>query len=234
MKPSPEEIEKAMRFDGLSHAEELSGKDYKTDPLTEAVGVCMVMQNGMHKRQLLEKAGDTYTSMDYEVYRSIVEAEGFVCVHSHTFPSSRRDKSQDVYEVFWNEEGLLLTMESYNSNVNTANLYYNIILPCDENRYNITSSGHYYKDENGSYDKNIWVGNHHILEGFRHILNEKIRKHSPLKIWVEQPHVWLIDYSASKSVTTVYPASSLRYKEITDDCIASFPQHVQDAIRGNM
>ena len=54
-----EEIKDVLSFDALQEAENLTGKSYKDDKATEALGFIAHIQNGKRKEQMLKSLGDT-------------------------------------------------------------------------------------------------------------------------------------------------------------------------------
>lgn len=220
-KPSATDIAQALSFDALGVAEELTGQSYKTDKLTESLGLIMHITHGQHKQAMLQAAGDTHMSMQFTDLLVMVEAEGFERLHTINFDGNvfypNEPERPEEFIIFWHPDGILLTAESYDTRVNNVKIYFNAILSDDLNwRYGM--SGHYAKRG----DKTIAVGYIDVREGFRHTLNG-LREHGFLPVWEESPFLWLLTYADTK-------VEGYDYVALNKERLSHLPEAVQKAI----
>jgi len=147
-----EEIRKALRFDGLHEAEKVTGKSYKTDKITEAIGFMNHINNVQIKQELLESIGDSTFSNTEENYLKIVKSIGFESVLIEPFIN--KEGIEERFHIMWNREhSILLKFDTFTwgddgswsegappTNVNGGNFYYNWSQNSDS-KLHCTSSG---------------------------------------------------------------------------------------------
>lgn len=66
-----------LTFDGLAAAEEMTGKSYKTDHDTQALGMLLTLGVSQFKNAALKREHDTTLSNTLEYYTSVIEDIGF-------------------------------------------------------------------------------------------------------------------------------------------------------------
>ncbi len=217
------ELTKALKVDSLDLAERVTGKSYKSDDLTSALGLQIMMENNAHKQTLLIASGDSYYGMKYEEYISIVKNIGFELIFNKKFKSERHQCEDQQFTFFHKGLGVLLDFDTFNvKRVNGSKIYYNWNFGNTENWYDYRSSGHGYGyGKHG--DTHIWIGDHDGREALIHNLNGLIEHGTLMPKWVERPFLWLLNYSDTED-------KNYDYKKINEENISKFPKYVQEAI----
>ena len=206
-----------LKLDPLAEAEKLTGKSYKDDEATSALGMLMHMEHNDRKREALNARDDTYYSISFDKTLQVFDDLGFVRVHDHTIVESNYD---DIFVVLWHPDGVLATTESYRNgeSTNTAKIHYNwqIDDPSRGDLWDFISSGSWVSDS-------VLSGDHDVREGLRHIMNKFWANGAFLNPWIDRPFLWLLDYGQPKVV-------GYDYKAITNDLIAELPEPVRAMI----
>lgn len=206
-----------LKFDPLVHAETLTGKSYKDDESTSALGFALHLEHTQRKRDELSLRDDTHYGSPFWNTLRIFNDLGFEAVHGHLFPSSTQAHASDRFVLLWRPDGVLGTLESYGDATNNAKIYYNWRVNENvENRYALLSSGHW-------VDEQTWTGDHDAREGLRHTLSRLEATGTFLPFWVERPWLWLLDYSQTKT-------PNYDHKTINEELIARLPILVREAI----
>lgn len=209
-----EQIEEALNFDALSHAEKLTGRSYKSDHDTEQLGLGLHLAHGERKRDLLRSAGDTYWAQPMLEWIGVVEALGFELVHVEPIPTT-----QDVFRIWWRDDGLLLKADSYwgDKSVNSANVHFNYCGP----------RGAMHQCSNGFAGEvageAVWRGNRDAREGLRFALDRMQSQGRFVNPWLEQGFLWLLHYMDTKQ-------EDYDYRAITAARLAKLPERVRAAI----
>ena len=209
-----QKIEEALRFDALLHAEEITGKSYKTDGDTEMLGVALHMSHGQQKRTLLKNAGDAYWAMPMSEWVALVESMGFERIFSMAIPDT-----PDFFYMWW-KPGILLKADTYNGpdGLNGAMAYFNYKGP--RSAMFKCSSGHA-----GTVDgEEVWEGSVDAREGFRFAMDRMQAAGEFLPVWIGNPFLWLLHYMDTKK-------EGYSYEAINAERIALLPPHVQSAIK---
>lgn len=218
-----EDFQRLLDTDALAEAEKITGRSYKEDPLTKALGFGMHIRLTETKREELALRDDTYYASPWTDTLRIYRDLGFEIVHSHRFPSSRQTVELDAFVVLWRLDGVLATAESYGDATNSSKIYYNWRPNEDlESRWGITSSGGFHRESYDAGDE-IWVGHHDVREAIRHKLARLESNGTFVVPWVARPFLWLLDYSQPK-------VEGFDYKKITGGVVATLPEHVLVAI----
>lgn len=208
-----------LNFDALGEAEKITGISYKDDESTRAFGFAMLIENNKRKQEELALRNDTHFKISFFDAVNIFEDHGFETVYSETFTDSKpwSSKKEDTFKIMW-RDGILITCGSYygGETLNSASMYYNWATD-DENGsvWEVMSSGHVFKTDE---DYGI-AGNHDIREGFVHILAKLEDKGRFLNTWVENPSIWLSNYSERDN-----------FKENTTRKMNLLPEEIQKAI----
>ena len=118
------EIIKLKKFDPLAHAEELTGVSYKEDEGTMSIGFGFQLLKSERMNKLMESTDDTKFSETTEEYIRKIESAGFKSVYSEPFVGE--DDSQECLYIFWHDDlSILLIMDTFRGNRNSAKMYYN-------------------------------------------------------------------------------------------------------------
>tara|TARA_R110000851_G_scaffold47424_2_gene115155 strand:- start:9388 stop:10257 length:870 start_codon:yes stop_codon:yes gene_type:complete len=183
------EIRKVLKFDALHEAEKVSGKSYKEDKLTEALGFLGHLSNVTKKRELLESIGDSTFSNTEENYLEIVKSIGFESVLIDPFVNS--DGIEERFHIMWHKEySILLKFDTHTwgddgswaksgdevppPSVNGGNFYYHWS-PKPDYDFSCTSSGGFV----GNGDSNRTYFSYFNRDFTPHILPEELRSIEP-------------------------------------------------------
>ncbi len=115
------DFDSILNYDPLLEAEKLTGKSYKEDDQTSALGLLMHMEHGRRKREELALRGDTYWGMPYAEAMDIFLGQGFVPVWGYSFED--RGAVRQACALWC--DGLLLVVDEYEGTLNTAKLEFN-------------------------------------------------------------------------------------------------------------
>jgi hypothetical protein len=227
MNPLTEQITKALQTDGLAEAEKLTGKSYKDDKTTEALGMMMLMQNNADKDALLELSGDTTFSNKVDRYLRICESLGFKEVLVLPFMDKMSNRQQHQYVLF--KPGVLLVFDTFfEDSVNSSHFYYNWIPKIKiEDCYRLLSSGSW-------KDKETWVGYHDGREALKYHIRQLEEHGKFLYPWKFRHYLSLCHYQDWKDTEHIdeqgYKARYAATDAITDSKIAMLPKEVKDMI----
>lgn len=239
--------EELMRFDGLAEAEKLTGRSYKIDKETEALGMALVMKAGEEKRKKLADAGDTSSSTTAEEFKKILALEGFEKIYEKEFSeedtwSYREDgndkmlytpytNTSNIY-VYWHPElFILLNWTTYpryerqgddivktGESINSGNMRYTIKLKDDVDENDVR-----YVLSTCSWERSgAVVGSHDIRDGFRSKLNALKKYYNFIK-WEGRQFLWLLHYMQHRD-------KNYDHNEINAEVIKEFPDHVKEVI----
>ena len=245
-------IKDALSFDAFSYAEEITGKSYKEDKITDDIGFLAHISHSKQKEEMLRELGDSSFHNNLEQYEKIIGDIGFKKILEIPFDNqySAHDKvTHEKFFVYWYEEcSILLTFDTYGENsVNGGKFYYNWIPNDIKDKNNPSSSGCYeglsrFRDffdflgVKQNYKKFYWAGDYDCREAIKfHI--EQLKKYGKfMKQWKKQPFLWLVHYVDTRNKT----GEGLRndnntptydYKAINRTRLAMLPKSVQKAVR---
>jgi hypothetical protein len=198
-----EYFDELLKIDPLALAEKLTGKSYKEDKDTSHLGLGLAMLVNQRKRDELSTRDDTYHGSSYADAIRIIEELGFQFVYvEQQQQQQQQPDGKDEMRLYW-RAGILLFVESYaGKRVNNISIHYNWRHAPDlEDRFNLTSSGHYHTE---SYDagEHVWIGQHDVREAFRHKLALLEANGKFLETWVECPFIYVVPYWDRKSNTS--------------------------------
>lgn len=203
------DLDQLLAFDPLAAAEEFTGKSYKEDRETAALGLLGQMVNGEIKAELLKSMDDTRFSEDFDTCLRIAREEGFSVVYEQAFTDYMQG-GPERYVILW-KSGLLLTLESFGyTGRNMAKLYFNV------------RTDDWIEGSSGHFKDGVQVGYLDVREAFRHNLH-RIEQKEVLTEWIERPFLWFVNYSQVHE-------EGYAYQVINEDVIARLPEHVQRAI----
>jgi hypothetical protein len=209
-------IDELMQFDPIAEAEQIIGHRYG-DEVT-GLGLLLHMSKSGLLNEFMSQTQDTKFSENFNRYHEIATSIGFEVIYEEQFVGNPGEElpRNETFRTYWHPDGLLLTVESYYDNVNTAKVYYNVRF--NEDGQWVTSSGGCAYTDHG-----VWVGDHDVREGLKHKINS-IRKNGVfLTNWIERPFLWLLNYREPKE-------EGYDHKAINAAKIAQFPEEIQKAI----
>lgn len=191
-------------------------KEFSLDGLyTEALGVSMLIARNSRKQALLESAKDTHFGTSFARFVEIATELGFEKIYEEKVANT-----QDKLFVFWRTDGILLSVESYGKNVNSAHVWFNY--QGEDRRSFLQCNGSLVTTHD---NVDTYEMSRDVREGLRWFLDD-IKKHGVLlSTWVAQPFLWLLNYDEPKH-------EGYDYQAINAAKIAQFPAHVQTAISG--
>lgn len=197
-----------LRFDSLDAAEKITGKSYKDDKETAALGLLLAMAHNESKKRLLSESCDTYMGQPIDKYLAVVRDIGFKDGVEQSFPGSS-DRCVEKYFLMWHPDGILLSFDTYNGDlVNGGSVYYNWAPDVDD-WFKYTSSGR--GDTIGG--RFVWFGYHDAREALKYNL-QVLRDHGRfLNPWVTCGSLFLGSYQDHKenSDTSKYESLNLAY-----------------------
>lgn len=113
------------------------------------------------KKNIMKDRNDTYHGILYSDFMRIVLAYGFKIVYEEEFLSSYEKVRNDIFNIMFHDDGILLISETYGDRLNSCHIYYNISPIVDINSWckqRVTESGQYNEDHS-------WSGYHDVREG---------------------------------------------------------------------
>lgn len=218
------EINDLLEFDALAEAERATGSSYKDNEATMLLGMLLMAEANERVKDEMMVRDDTHYGVLFADALRILGDLGFEEIHSHDFhPAALFEDEQERTEKFivlW-RAGVLAKITSYGEKVNNFNLYYNWEPNEDVSYHQYTSSGRFNRE---SYDagRKVWVGDHDVQTGLRHILNRLESNGQFLDAWLERPFLWFVDYAQEKG--------DYDYKAITASVIETFPEEIRKAM----
>lgn len=117
-----EYLQRLLSFDSLAQAEEITGKDYKSDMGTVGLGLLMNIENEKRKEEILSANGDFYRLIDFLDAVQVAIDLGFEPIWAYSGLSYYDNPQKTIF--FWHD-GILLTMNDYKGRLNTAEISFN-------------------------------------------------------------------------------------------------------------
>jgi hypothetical protein len=208
------ELEKALRYDSLAEAEKITGKYSGEDESTVFLGMALGWEHNQKKSDLLKANNDTGSFDEtFDDVLDIIRDLGFVEYHRHQIKDT-----DDILCVFW-RDGILLRAESFTwSNksrqvVNSLDAYffyqgsYESMPPCSC----------------GRETDDIWHVHIDGRDGLRFNLSKFEAGGKILKLWLNKPFLWLVDYQQKSE-------KDYNHKKIANDILDALPIEIQRAI----
>lgn len=197
MNTNKELIEHLLAVDVITDAEKTCKASYNQDSLTQRVAALNFVKRSQKLAKELKLNSDTFIGMTFLDFINVVMSEGFTPCYNESFIGSGYGdkKYTEVLLIFYQEaKGILLVVESFGSSmINKANMYYNWVPQQTKDWSRATSTG-------GFVPKGVvWQGHHDVNEALRYKLELLQSKGFFLKQWVEQPHLWLLNYVETRS-----------------------------------
>lgn len=178
-------------------------------------------KKGKQVKNIITVTEDTGFSNSVVSYKAIIEKQGFKQVLY--LPFTRKDTgANDSLQVwFKQDEGLLLRIDTYGNQINSADIYFNWKLK-GRHSHTFGISGHCVGEKS-----DIWVGSTDAREGFVRKLTGMRAVGKFITPWVKQWHLWLLHGEDTRPGWGNYDADA-----IIKERINMLPDYVQDAIRG--
>jgi len=227
-----DDLNDMLNFDPLHEAERITGKSYKEDEGTSGIGLLLQIAHSKSKNEILKSQGETTFSMEWGEWQRAIFNMGFIKVYQDTILRPKFDNEEDIRQVWFHEDGLLLKCDSFSGNRNSATVYYNW-KPYKETLQDkccYTSSGHYflpntetpYSDEAWQDAKDngeiIWSGDHDAREALLFNMNQ-LRDHGEFVWpWAERPFLFFSNETKDG------------YENVTEEIIAKLPEEIRKHI----
>lgn len=240
-----ESVLDALRFDALSEAERVTGKSYKTDKATEAIGFGLHLRKVQETHALLESIGDTSFRRTAAWTLARMMQDGFDIVLTEPFVGYPGESNYDerLYVLFCKRRGVLVKLETYGrgsehnpeGSCNHIDFLFNW-RPAHADARLESYSGHGFVDpeplfaaERSEYNPEgkVYgiVGYIDGREGMFTRLQWMEQNGRFLTPWIEQPWMWFLTYQDTKT-------AGCDHNAITAARVAKLPEEVRRAIKG--
>lgn len=214
---SDELLANLLNYDPLDNAEHVTGKSYKTDECTMAIGFIDHLRASAERNATLELLDDTAFSNTVERYTRIITEEGFERVLE--IPFADKDGTPESFQIWFHPDGLLLDFDTFRTrDINSAKFYFNVRPKEQHSMYELRCSGGFCRSDNTAFS-----GDFDAREALRFHIRQLRAAGEFLNPWVEQPFLWLLHYMDVK-------AEGYDHAAITEERIAMLPEHVRKAI----
>lgn len=173
-------LSQLLKYDPLTAAEEMTGKSYKTDRLTENLGLAMHILHVEQKDAMLKSVGDSTFSNTLENYLKIIESAGFEFAKRWSFKSDGiYDTVCDEFEYVYahRELGIVLHFDTHRGvDLNSGSFYYCWRPDESKDNWGVTSSGGFESEGHRDWrkwdnditpDDLYWEGNHDCREAIK-------------------------------------------------------------------
>lgn len=224
---SNDQARELLQFDPLDVAKKMTGKDYHDDQETGALGFLLHLKKSQQVKQVMQEREDSYYGISFIEMEKIVKDLSFQEIYSENF-QGRSSHQQEILKFFWNGS-ILLAIDSYGSDLNSAHIHFNLKFNNDDDFHKfvgIGCSGHY------NNEHSCWVGTKDVREGFKLFIEETTKLGEYLTTWVESPWLYLHAYT---DYDPPYHISDSKTNIIPDQLILkrleSIPKHIQNNIQ---
>jgi len=222
--PQANSEDEVLSFDALNYAHQQVSEGKEGN----ALGMVLHMGSSKRKQEMLEGLNDTTLNMKTEDYIICIQSIGFKRVLEIPFHTLHCGKERDdTFYLFWHDDGLLLRMDTFSGNRNTADIYFNYS-PNDQTRLwdGIDGCSGGFSGEEGKY---FFVGSIDAREALKYKL-QKIRAQGKfLNPWKKCGFLWLIHYGD----TNGKKYGEYDYDAINQERIVMLPKEIQAAIKGD-
>ncbi len=221
-----------LKFDALDVAEQVTGKSYKEDKVTESLGVGLHLLHVQEKRQALEEAGDTHYSSSIEWYQMVATGLGFMTMYEETFKCKTSKQEETKYICYRERGGILLVWDTYRGNANNSHFYYNWEPKPEVEHYEYTSSGSWVNIE-GEDELRVWAGNHHAIEALKFNLLGLEQTGKFITPYIEDPMLpWLTNREEYDSLQSLpFDKMINECHKITAEKLKKTPRVIQDIFK---
>jgi hypothetical protein len=236
--------DKLLTMDPLLEAEKITGKSYKEDKDTEALGFFLMQAHREALREQMESQDDTHYSSSFADVIRIYKEEGFKVVYEENFTD--RWKKDTTHTILWHEDGVLAVVDSYTGmageapHQNRNTLYFNWISnPGRENIWpSVSISGGFERKSEGSdgdFEDDPWilVASLYMNEGMRRNLRRLRAEGQFVKPWLSDPHTNLYPRNIDRKNDFNDPEWIAKWKaEIWADKQKYLPAEIAELVRG--
>jgi hypothetical protein len=224
---SNDDIGELLRFDSLSAAGEITGRSYKDDPATSALGLALHMDHAAAKAAALQSTSDSWFGISWAAMEALWADLGFTRVLLMEFDAQGiSEQCTEQFIVYWHPDGILGYAESYDAtHVNRADIFYNVRSASWGDNWDARSSGRIVGDD-------VWVGNHDVREGLRYKIARLRDSGQFLNPWIESPFLRLLTRVEWRSMEDVgdWREQSAARERLSGARIARLPEIVRAAI----
>ncbi|WP_342532740.1 hypothetical protein MHB40_14845 [Lysinibacillus sp. FSL K6-0057] len=213
-------INNILTFDTFLESERIIGKSYNEfDADEQLLSLAFHAKHNETKREILKDNNDTYFSMEWNEFKSLMKWNGFNVGLSYKFGN---EGNENEAILFYNNDGIVIWSTSYFESLNEAKLYAQIKFEGEINY--VTKTNKFWKKTyqelvmtpellkakeslNGfSHDAfmNIGKGIHISLdcrEGMFYRLDKIKKQFTFYKEWNSSPFLWLLDFAETKNDT---------------------------------
>lgn len=139
------ELSDLLGRDALHEAEQATGKSYKEDEGTMALGFLGHLALVQQKHDALDASGDVHMGTPLDEYELKIANIGFRKVFDEEFLSRPDDTKTEALRVWYRSPGILLVYDTYwgKTSVNGGKMYYNWVPDSSDFPWRVTSSGRY-------------------------------------------------------------------------------------------
>lgn len=192
-----EHIEHLLGQDPISKAEKITGAKLG-DSATDALAFALTQQRRSQLKKSLEKAGDTHMGMSFSAFYTSVLANGFQSVLEIPF---KNDQYKDHLSILWNPLGVILKMDSFTGQINSAEMFYNWVPKASTTT--------------------VYVGPHDVRDGLRYSLYLLQKSGTFQCPWTVKPKLTLNHHQEAQAL------SSEAYASFQDARLKEIPQNIR-------
>lgn len=213
------ETDELLRRDAIAESEEELGVTWKDDELVVANAFGKLQEIGEQKKAHAILQMDSYWCMPQAEYIACIERLGFKRIYYKAFSAEHCGSvTEGEHFIYWlADKAILLKFDTYGKTggINGGNFYYNIRPKTDN----------FAARSSGGMRGNVWCGSHDCREAIKHHITMLSEQGEFLTKWVEQPFLWLLNWSDTKN-------EGYDYEAINKAIIKQFPKEVKEAIKG--
>jgi hypothetical protein len=225
-------LQSLLNYDPLAEAEKITGKSYKDDEETTAIGFALLQTRSKMRDAALTERGDTVFHNALDRYRGIVEDAGFECVYVEPF-TGRRNGSEETYFIYWHSDGLLLAFDTYRTDiVNGAQVHYNWKRNKGSDYYANASSRGVCDDWDDPDADVVLLQSLDAREALLFNLEQLRANGEFVTPWIGEPMLWYLHHHGDPENVGRYGDPG--YSQARDDAqanrIARLPEHIRKAI----
>lgn len=231
-------VREVLSYDALQEAETVTGKSYKNDEGTAALGLFLHVEHAEKKAAILRSMGDSLLSNTVEDYQRILEATGLEKALEMPFAGRVYESEEPPEEKFFvyacRRRGLVLYFDTFRGDsVNSSTLHYCWVRPGD---YPLKTSSYYLYTSSGTFrslggsgkgcfdvetptpeDQVYWEGYHDGREAIRYKIASLENNGVFLPVWPE--------HSRGKKKSGMYLTNYMDRQRPT-----TCPEHTRDYI----
>jgi hypothetical protein len=224
-----------MKRDPFREAEQATGLGYKEDKFTETLGLMNYMRKCHDEEAILSFRGDSRFGMTFAQYLELVKRLGFREVLCDEFVGksfSDPPAPKETIRVFWRDDGLMLTAESYCSDrVNTTHLYFNLRKKPGVEAFGSALEGCNYSFHKVGENEFVCYGSYDARKALALKIEQLTESAVFVNPWVERGFLWLLTYMDTKDKNgDPLGHNGYDHHAITEGRISRLPDDVRRAI----